>query len=181
MFAIKRALKLNNREATLRAKHAGLRGVVFNMGLSLRTQMYGRVKLSDSNVINELKKVLTNHVKKKRGFAWMNQVSSGVYQKALIDLKDAFNRYRSSKWAHPTFASRRDGQSFTVDSSNPLVVLNAGTTIKIPTVGIFPGHEPLECGESFPDFYPIKRRESLGKSHSALTRSAKKSNKPKNQ
>jgi len=55
MFAIKRALKLNNREATLRAKHAGLRGVVFNMGLSLRTQMYGRVKLSDSNVTNSKK------------------------------------------------------------------------------------------------------------------------------
>jgi len=67
MFAIKRALTLNNREATLRAKHAGLRRVVFNMGLSLRTQMYGRVKVSDSNAINELKKVLTNHVKKKNG------------------------------------------------------------------------------------------------------------------
>jgi putative transposase len=46
------------------AKHAGLRRVVFNMGLSLGTQMYGRVKLSDSSAINELKKVLTNHVKK---------------------------------------------------------------------------------------------------------------------
>jgi putative transposase len=68
MFAIKRSLKLNNREATM-AKHAGLRRVVFNMGLSLRTQMYGRVKLSDSKVINELKKVLTNHVKKQGGFA----------------------------------------------------------------------------------------------------------------
>jgi putative transposase len=76
----------------------------------------------------------------------MNQVSSGVYQKALIDLKDAFNRYRSSKWAHATFASRRDGQSFTVDSSNPKVVLNAGNRIKIPTVGTFQGQEPLECG-----------------------------------
>jgi putative transposase len=146
MFAIKRTLKLNNREATLMAKPAGFRQVVFNMGLSLRAQVYGSVKLSDSKVINELKKVLTNHVKKIRAFAWMNQVSSGVYQKALIDLKDAFNRYRSSKWAHPTFASRRDGQSFTVDSSNPKVVLNAGNTIKIPTVGTFPGHEPLECG-----------------------------------
>jgi len=55
MFAIKRALKLNNREAILMAKHAGLRGVVFNRGLSLRTQMYGRVKLSDSNVTNSKK------------------------------------------------------------------------------------------------------------------------------
>ena len=80
------------------AKHAGLRRVVFNRGLSLQTRMYGLVKLSDSNVINELKKLLTNHVKKQPGFAWMNQVSSRVYQNALIDLKDAFNRYRSSKW-----------------------------------------------------------------------------------
>src|SRR4028119_1923933 len=131
MFAIKRALKLNNREATLMAKHAGFRRVVFS-GLSLRTQMYGRVKLSDSKERDELKKVLTNHVKKQPGFAWMNQVSSRVYQNALIDLKDAFHRYRSSKWAHPKFASRRDGQSFTVDSSNPLVVQNAGKRIKIP-------------------------------------------------
>ncbi|WP_445245825.1 hypothetical protein [Microcoleus sp. OTE_8_concoct_300] len=152
------------------AKHAGLRLVVFNRGLSFQARMYGRVKLSDSKVINELNKVLTNHVKKQPGFAWMNQVSSGVYQKALIDLKDAFNRYRSSKWAHPTFASRRDGQSFTVDSSKPKVVLNAGNRIKIPTLGTFQGHEPLECGESFPDFYLIKRRKSLGKSHSALRR-----------
>src|SRR4028119_2105681 len=145
MFAIKGALKLNNREATLMAKHAGFRRVVLS-GLSLGTQMYGRVKLSDSKVINELKKALTNHIKKQPGFAWMNQLSSRVYQKALIDLKDAFNRYRSSMWDHPTFASRRDGQSFTVDSSSPKVVQNAGNTIKIPTVGTFQGHESLECG-----------------------------------
>lgn len=145
MFAIKRALKLNNREATLMAKHAGFRRVVFS-GLSLRTQMYGRVKLSDSKVINQFQKVLTHHVKKQPGLAWMNQLSSRVYQNALIDLKDAFNRYRSSMWDHPTFASRPNGQSFTVDSSSPKVVLNAGNTIKIPTVGTFQGHEPLECG-----------------------------------
>jgi putative transposase len=145
MFAIKGALKLNNREATLMAKQAGLRLVVFNRGLSLRTQIYCRVKLSDSKVINELKKVLTDRVKKQGGFAWMNQLSSRVYQNALIDLKDAFNRYRSSLSGYPTFASGRDGQSFTVDSSNRKVVLNAGNTIKIPTVGTFQGHEPQEC------------------------------------
>jgi putative transposase len=76
----------------------------------------------------------------------MNQLSSRVYQNTLIDLKDAFPRYRSSLSGHPTFASGRDGQFFTVDSSNPKVVLNAGNRIKIPTVGTFPGHEPLECG-----------------------------------
>ena len=76
----------------------------------------------------------------------MNQLSSRVYQNALIDLKDAFPRYRSSLSGYPTFASGRDGQSFTVDSSNPLVVMNAGNTIKMPTVGKFQDHEPLECG-----------------------------------
>jgi len=145
MFAIKRALKLNNREATLMAKHAGFRRVVFS-GLSLQTRMYGRVKLSDSKVVNQLHKVLTDRVKKQPGLAGMNQLSSRVYQNALIDLTDAFNRYRSSMWGHPTFASRRNGQSFTLDSSSPLVVLNAGNTIKIPTVGTFQGHEPLESG-----------------------------------
>jgi putative transposase len=76
----------------------------------------------------------------------MNQLSSRVYQNTLIDLKDAFHWYRSSLSGHPTFASGRDSQPFTVDSSNPLVVLNAGNTIKIPTIGTFPGHVPLECG-----------------------------------
>ncbi len=145
MFSVKLALKLNNREATLMAKHAGFRRVVFNMGLSLRTQMYSEGKFSDSKVINEVKKVLTNRVKKQPEFAWMNQLSSRVYQNALIDLKDAFSRYRSGKSGHPTFASRRNKQSFTVDSSNGKVVLSAGNTIKIPTLGTFRLHEPLAC------------------------------------
>jgi putative transposase len=146
MFAVKRALKLNNQEATLMAKHAGFRRVVFNFGLSLRTQMYSEGQFTDSKVLNEVKKVLTNHVKKQPEFAWMNQLSSRAYQNALIDLKDAFSRYRSGKAGHPKFASRRDGQSFTVDSSHGKVLLNAGKTIKIPTLGTFRLFEPLECG-----------------------------------
>ncbi|WP_293302042.1 MULTISPECIES: hypothetical protein [unclassified Microcoleus] len=146
MFAVKRALKLNNREATLMAKHAGFRPVVFNMGLSLRVQMYGAGEFSDSKVINYVKKVLTNHVKKQPECAWMNQLSSRVYQNALIDLKEAFSRYRLGKAAHPKFASRRDGQSFTVDSSNGKVLLKSGNSIKIPTLGTFRLHEPLPHG-----------------------------------
>ncbi|MEG4172715.1 MULTISPECIES: helix-turn-helix domain-containing protein [unclassified Microcoleus] len=145
MLAVKRVLNLNNKEATLMAKHAGFRRVVFNFGLSLRTQMYSEGKFTDSKVLNEVKKVLTNYVKKKPEFNWMNQLSSRVYQNALIDLKDAFSRYRSGKAEHPKFASRRDGQSFTVDSSNGKVLLNAGNTIKIPTLGTFRLFEPLDC------------------------------------
>ena len=108
--------------------------------------MYSEGQFKDSKVLNEVKKVLTNHVKKQPEFAWMNQLSSRAYQNALIDLKDAFSRYRSGKAGHPKFASRRDGQSFTVDSSHGKVLLNAGKTIKIPTLGTFRLFEPLECG-----------------------------------
>ncbi|WP_367274524.1 RNA-guided endonuclease InsQ/TnpB family protein [Microcoleus sp. PH2017_25_DOB_D_A] len=136
---------MNNQEATLMAKHAGFRRVVFNMGLSLRVQMYGAGEFSDSKVINEIKKVLTNYVKKQPECTWMNQLSSRVYQNALIDLSHAFGRYRLGKAGHPKFVSRRDGQSFTVDSSNGKVLLSAGRTIKIPTLGTFRLHEPLSC------------------------------------
>ena len=146
MFAIKRALKLNKNEATLMVKQAGFRRVLFNMGLSLRTQIYGKGKFSDSKEINEIKKLLTDRVKKKPGFAGMNRLSSRVYQNTLIDLKDAFSRYRLGQSGHPTFASRSEGQSFTVDSSKAKVVLDAGYTIKIPTLGTFRHHEPLDCG-----------------------------------
>ncbi len=146
MFAVKKSLKLNNNEATLMAKHAGFRRVVFNFGLSLRTRMYSDGKLSDSKAIDKVKKILTNHVKKQPEFAWMNQLSSRVYQNAFIDLKNAFSRYRSGKAGHPKFASRRNGQSFTVDSSNGKVLLRAGKTIKIPTLGTFRLYEALECG-----------------------------------
>ena len=146
MFALKRALKLNKNEATLMVKHAGFTRVVFNMGLSLRTQMYGEGKFSDSKVINEIKKILTDRVKKQPGFAGRNQWSSRVYQNTLIDLKDAFSRYRLGQSGHPTFASRRSGQWFTVDSSKGKVGLDADHTIKIPTLGMFRLHEPFDCG-----------------------------------
>ena len=146
MFAIKRALKLNNSEATLMSKHAGFRRVVFNFGLSLRTQMYGESKLSDAKVIGGIKKVLTNHVKKCPEFAWMNELSSKVYQSALADLQDAFSRYRKGVAQHPTKASRKDGQSFTVYDSNGKMVVKSGDRIKIPTLGTFRLHERLECG-----------------------------------
>ena len=143
MFAIRRALKLNDKEATLMAKHSGFRRVVYNMGLSLRTQLYGEVKCSDSKIIDTIKKVLTNHVKKRLEFAWMCELSSRVYQHALLDLKTAFSRYRKGIAKHPKYALRKDGQSFTVDNCNGKSLISCGSTIKIPTLGTFRLHEPL--------------------------------------
>lgn len=156
MFAIKRALKLNNKEATLMAKHAGFKRVVYNFGLSLRTQMYDQAKCSDSKVIDAVKKVLTNYVKKRPEFSWMNELSSRVYQHALIDLKTAFSRYRKGVAKHPTYASRKDGQSFTVDNGGGKSVVSKGNSIKIPTLGTFRLHEPLTEGYATQTFNLVR-------------------------
>ena len=105
--------------------------------------MYSESKFTDAKVIAGIKKVLTNHVKKRPEFAWMNQLSSKVYQSALQDLQSAFTRYRKGLARHPVFASRKDGQSFTVYDGNGKILISAGSTIKIPTVGTFRLHEPL--------------------------------------
>jgi transposase len=80
----------------------------------------------------------------------MNQLSSRVYQNALIDLKDAFSRYRSGVSGHPRFASRRNGQSFRVDSSNGKVLLSAGK-------GMMANHK-LAGAISDLGFYEFKRQ-----------------------
>ncbi|MBE9188022.1 transposase [Microcoleus sp. LEGE 07076] len=87
MFVICARLKLNNIEASLMARHAGLRLVAFKSWLSLRTQMYGKGKLSNSKAIKETKDVLTDRVLKQPELNSMNQLSGRVYQNALIDLK----------------------------------------------------------------------------------------------
>lgn len=144
MFAIKKALKLNNKEATLLAKHAGYRRVVYNMALSLRQQLYGVVEVSDSKAISQIRSILTNHIKKRPENAWMNELSSRVYQHALKDLNDAFSRFRKGLSGHPKFANRKDGQFFTVDKSDGKAVLTIGNKIKIPTLGTFRLHESLD-------------------------------------
>jgi putative transposase len=108
MFAIKRALKLNKQEATLMAQHAGFRRVVYNDALMVRKQLYDTdIKASDAKVLSEFKKVLTNHTKKQPQNAWMNKMSSRVYQNALRDLADAFSRFRAGIAKHPQPAKKK--------------------------------------------------------------------------
>jgi putative transposase len=146
MFAVKRALKLNKREATLMAQHAGFRRVVYNDALILRKQLYETdLKVSDAKVLSEFKKVLTNHTKKQPQNSWMKKMSSRVYQNALRDLATAFSRFRAGIAKHPQLARKKDGQSFTVDASGGKIVVRSGSRIKIPTLGVFRLHEPIDC------------------------------------
>lgn len=148
MFSLKLKLKLNNKEKTLMAQHAGFSRFVYNYGLALMRMInHQEIKGSSSYKIDTIKKLFTNYTKKEPEFAWCNNLSSRVYQNAFRDLKNAYSRYFKGLGEQPVFKSKKDKQSFRVESSNGKVLLEAGKTIKIPTLGTFRLKEaiPFSC------------------------------------
>ena len=145
MFAIKRQLKLNQREMTRMAQHAGFGRLVYNYGLNLFWQSVDAgVKASDSKRIQAIKKVFTNVVKKQPENAWMNELSSRVYQSEFQHLQAAVSRWRNGLAECPTYKRKKDKQSFTVYDSNGKCLVKAGKTIALPTLGTFRLQEPLD-------------------------------------
>lgn len=148
MFSLKLELKLNNKEKTKMAQHAGFSRFVYNFGLALMRMIdHQEIKGSASKKIDMIKKLFTNYTKKQEEFAWCNGLSSRVYQNSFRDLKTAYSRHFQGIGELPVFKSKKDKQSFTVDSSNGKVLLEAGKTIKVPTLGTFRLKEaiPFSC------------------------------------
>ncbi|MGL5876596.1 MAG: RNA-guided endonuclease InsQ/TnpB family protein [Xenococcaceae cyanobacterium] len=143
MFAVKRRLKLNNKEKTRMAQHAGFSRVVYNYGLCLFWSSID-CKASDTKRLLAIKKCLTNITKKKAEFSWMNRLSSRVYQNAFVSLRSSLSRWRKGLAKKPVFKQKKPGQSFTVDSSNGKILVCQGNRIKIPTLGTFKLAEPLK-------------------------------------
>lgn len=127
------------------AQHAGFSRLVYNYGLDLFWQSVDAgLKVTDSKRIQAIKKCLTNITKKRAEFAWMNQMSSKVYQSALQSLQTAFSRWRKGIAKAPNRKTKHSKQSFTVYDSNGSVLVRSGKSIKIPTLGTFRLQEPLE-------------------------------------
>ena len=119
---------------------------MYNYGLSLYSQLdHKEYKGGSSKKIAAIKKALTNYTKKQPQFAWMNELSSRVYQNAFKALQNAFSRFFKGLGNYPTFKRKKDSNSFTVDSSNGVVLLEEGKKIKIPTLGTFRLKEPLDA------------------------------------
>jgi putative transposase len=132
MFAIKRELKLNNKETSLMRGIAGFKRFVYNYGLDLitaswsfeastplgvnpeRSRRVENIHLSDSKRLDAIKKVFTQVTMKKPEYGWMRKYPSTVYQSAFIDLKKAFNRWRKGIASFPKNKSKKKGDSFTV-------------------------------------------------------------------
>jgi len=148
MFSLKLELKLNNKEKTKMAQHAGFSRFVYNYGLALMRMIdHQEIKGSSSKKIDTIKKVFTNYTKKQPDFNWCNKLSSRVYQNSFGDLKTAYSRHFQGLGGLPVFKSKKDKLSFTVDSSNGKVLLETGKTIKVPTLGTFRLKEaiPFSC------------------------------------
>ncbi|HAC63159.1 MAG TPA: transposase, partial [Cyanothece sp. UBA12306] len=146
MYAIKRELKLNNKQQSYFAGCAGFSRFVYNYGLELlKSSWEWEVKSSDSKRIDAIKKTLTNITKKQAEFAWTNQYSSRIYQNSLRNFKSAFKQWRDPKLKAqmPQFKRKRHQCSFTVDNSNGKCLIKAGKFIKIPTLGTFKLKEPI--------------------------------------
>lgn len=118
------------------AQHAGFSRLVYNYGLDLFWQsVKAGCKASDSKRLQQIKKCLTNITKKRPEFAWMNTLSSKVYQSAFQDLHKAFSNWRKGVAKKPVFKRLNDCQSFTVYDGNGVVLVKAGKSIKVPTIG----------------------------------------------
>jgi putative transposase len=138
--AYRTKLKLDNKQATLMAKHAGYARFVFNWGLRLWNEAY-KEGLKPS--IQTLKKVFTNHVKPR--LAWMSELSSKVYQYAFINIGDAFKRFFKKLGGYPKFKKKGRHDSFTIDNSGSPIKLG-GTRHKLPFIGWMSTVEALpEC------------------------------------
>jgi putative transposase len=152
MFAIKRELKLNNVETSQMRGNAGFKRFVYNFGLELLTSSWSfeGVKASDNKRIDTIKQVLTGMMNEPE-YQWMRKYPSTVYQSALIDLKDAFSRWRKGLSGFPKKKSKKKGDSFTVYKTSGIypvkgqsalpftnrVVIKAGRRIKLPGLATF--------------------------------------------
>ena len=151
MYAIKRELKLNNKQATYFSQCAGYSRFCYNYALDMvvNSWSFQNVKAGDSKRLAAIKKVFTNHTKKKPEFSWCNNYSSRIYQNAFRDLSTAFSRWRDPKLKAemPVKKRKKHECSFTVDSSNGKVLVRQGNRIKIPTLGTFRLKEdiPYDC------------------------------------
>ncbi|NEP87544.1 MAG: IS200/IS605 family element transposase accessory protein TnpB [Okeania sp. SIO2C2] len=139
MKSIKTKLKLNNKQKTLLAQHAGYSRWVYNWGLSLWNAAY---RDGYKPNIRRLRKVFTNHTKPL--IPWMKKLSSRVYQYAFMHLGEAFKRFFQGLGRYPRFKKKGKSDSFTIDNCGKPIELN-GWSHKLPFIGIVKTYEPIEA------------------------------------
>ncbi|MDE5103570.1 MAG: helix-turn-helix domain-containing protein, partial [Trichodesmium sp. St19_bin2] len=157
MYAIKRELKLNNKEKSFFNGCAGFSRFVYNYGLSLLKATWDIPEISGSDLkrLDAIKKTFINITKKQTEYLWTNKYSSPIYQHAFRNLKKAFSRWRDPKIKAelPRFKKKKHHCSFTIDNSHGKILVTKGKKIKIPTLGTFRLKEAIPNKLYFSDLY----------------------------
>ena len=130
-------LKLNNRQKTLMARHAGFSRWVYNWGLAMWKDAYNQGLKPNTKT---LKRLFTNHV--KPDYPWMNELSSKVYQYAFINLGESFKRFFKGLGKYPRFKCKGVEDRFTIDNSGRPIRLS-GLCHKLPFIKWVRTFEPL--------------------------------------
>ncbi len=135
--SIKTKLKLNNKQKTLIAKHAGVARHAYNWGLATCISEYQETKKRLSAIT--LHKRLVAEVKSQN--PWYYEVSKCAPQQALRDLERGFKNFLTiPKRGFPKFKKKGKKDSFYLEGS---IKILQGNYIKLPRIGIVKTYEIL--------------------------------------
>lgn len=114
MYSLKLELKVNNKQCSLLDGCAGLARLVSNLGLSILIQLgqFEEIKASNSQPLADIEKALTNNVKIKLEYAWIQGYPSTIYSSALKNLGKAISGWRLAKSGLTHFKAQKKGDSF---------------------------------------------------------------------
>lgn len=145
LLGFKTELKLNNKQNSALAKHAGVARHAWNWGLGLSKQILEHNKSNPKEKIKfpsaiDLHKWLVVMVKSK--YPWYYEVSKCAPQYALRQLRQAWDKCFKKVSGVPKFKRKGRNNSFTLDGS---ITVNHNR-IKVPVIGWLKTYERLPQG-----------------------------------
>jgi len=145
LLGFKTELKVNNKQKTLLAKHAGVARHAYNWGLGLTKQILDYNKENPDEKIKfptaiDLHKWLVALVKPE--YPWYYEVSKCAPQYALKALRDAWGRCFNKIGKAPRFKKKGKKDKFTLDGSISIEPFQ----IRVPIIGWLKTYERLPTG-----------------------------------
>ena len=143
LLGFKTELKLNDKQRTMLAKHAGTARHAWNQGLALTKSVLDHNKINSDDKVKfpsaiDLHKWLVAYVKPE--FPWYYESSKCVGQWALVHLRDAWNRCFKKTAGAPKFKRKGRQDSFTLDGTIKILGTNK---IQVPVIGVLKTYESL--------------------------------------
>jgi putative transposase len=143
LLGFKTQLKLNNKQRTMLAKHAGVARHAWNWGLAATKFILDHNKENPDSKFKfpsaiDLHKLLVKLVKPEN--SWYYEVSKSAPQFALRDLRTAWDRCFKKTSAPPKFKKKGKHDSFTIDGT---IKIKGQNKIQVPIIGTVRTFEDL--------------------------------------